>query len=291
MIWEVQIPKDRIGIRIQEGIIGLFPESLPSRKACRKALDTGRVTVVRKGQALRATTALVLQPGDQILLRPTEFASPTSSLTVHIGWEDAVHAVVWKPAGWVTSGAGRPSLRDTLPAQLTAPRDADALARPEPVHRLDRETGGWILVAKTARAAQVLASQVEPGGAAQKRYQAVCWGTVPVAFTVGIPLDGRSALTRCTRLASGPLGSGTASWIQVDLHSGRTHQIRRHLAGLGHPLVGDARYGGGTGTSMLVCTDLTYLDPITGNHRALSAPLPKRFRRLPWLRHAFSDRT
>lgn len=286
---EVGVPADGVGRRIQEGLVGLFPEALPSRKACRKALDGGRVKVVRQGEELAATTALIFQPGDRVRLLPVDSVAAAWEGEVRIGFEDGVHAVVWKPAGWVTSGVQRPSLRDALVAALGASAEPDALPRPEPVHRLDRGTAGWVLVAKSARAATVLAGQIAPGGGAEKAYCAVCRGVPPTRFLCAVALGGREAVTEGTRWAAGPLGGGLAAAVWVQLRTGRTHQIRRHLAGLGHPVVGDAAYGGGAGSVLLACTDLAYSDPTTGQRRSLQAPLPKRFRRIPWIRHAVKD--
>ena len=287
-MWEVLVPRDREGMRIQEGLVGLMEEVLPSRKACRKALDSGRVAVLRGSRWIIATTALRLEVGDRVRVEPHAPTPASGGEQLVIGHEDGAHAVVWKPAGWVTSGTGRPSLREAVAGQLVPSDAADALARPEPVHRLDRGTAGWVLVAKTARAAAVLGEQVAPEGAALKTYQAVCWGVAPVAGRLLVPLDGRPAGTEFERRARGMLGTEEACWLEVTLATGRTHQIRRHLSGLGHPILGDRAYGGGEGSLMLVCSGLAYLDPVTHQPRSLNASLPKRFRRIPWIRRSNS---
>ena len=282
---EVSVPDERAGTRIQEGLVGLFPEELPSRKACKKALEAQRVEVIRSGQTTRATTATRLHQGDRIRLHPAAPTRPQASAPpLVIGFEADDHAVVWKPAGWVTSGPQRPALREALLGALTPSAGTGGLQRPEPVHRLDRATAGWVLVAKTATAAVELSRQVEPGGGALKTYVAVCRGVAPSRAQILVPLDDKTAHTGLTRVAEGSLGGRSASLVQLTLHTGRTHQIRRHLAGLGHPIVGDGAYGGGAGSLLLVCTDLAYHDPTTGERRTVQGPLPKRFRRIPWIR-------
>ena len=282
---EVSVPDERAGTRIQEGLVGLFPEDLPSRKACKKALEAQRVEVIRSGQTAFATTATRLRKGDRLRLHPkAPSRRPASTPPLVIGFEADDHAVVWKPAGWVTSGLQRPALREAVLGALTPSAAAGGLPRPEPVHRLDRATAGWVLVAKTATAAAELSRQVEPGGSALKTYCAVCRGVPPSRAQILVPLDDKTAHTGLNREAKGSLGGRPASLVRLTLHTGRTHQIRRHLAGLGHPIVGDGAYGGGAGSLLLVCTDLAYHDPTTGERRTVHAPLPKRFRRIPWIR-------
>lgn len=281
---EIELPFERVGWRLQEALVGLFPEALPSRKSCRKAIDTGRVNIRRGTKVFLGHTAHRMEAGDLLCLSPVKVDSTPRTTKIQIGFEDDVHAVVWKPAGWVTNGNGRPALRNALPGALNRTPCADAMERPEPVHRLDRETAGWVLVAKTRTAAQNLSEQLMPHGSCVKTYQAICRGRLPQRLLIQLPLTSKPSSTHVDFLHSGFLNGQEASWASIHIHSGRTHQIRRHLAGCGHPILGDERYGGGSGSLLLVCTRLDYIDPTTGERRTAQAPLPKRFRRIPWVR-------
>ncbi|NUQ20869.1 MAG: RluA family pseudouridine synthase [Gemmatimonadaceae bacterium] len=161
------------------------------------------------------------------------------------------------------------------------------------VHRLDKDTSGLLLVAKSDRAHRVLGAAL----AARKisrRYAALCWGHLDAdRVSVDRPLardprdrtrmaivnSGRPARTDFVRLAR----FDSVDLLRAHLHSGRTHQIRVHLASLGHPVVGDDTYGGGGGRKLVALPArrhflhaawLRFQHPVTGKAMDLRAPLP-----------------
>jgi 23S rRNA pseudouridine1911/1915/1917 synthase len=177
------------------------------------------------------------------------------------------------------------------------------------VHRLDKDTSGVIAFGRTAEAQRALAAQFK-ARTVRKLYEAVAWGHLPSeAGAVERPIArsrtdrrrmavdagrGRPALTRWRRLAR----FAVADHLEVDLATGRTHQIRVHLASLGHPLVADARYGGGPGVEAgfqgpqralvkgalarmprmaLHARRLEIAHPATGRELTLEAPVPADF--------------
>ena len=191
-------------------------------------------------------------------------ASPSTPL-IRVLYEDDHLACVDKPRGLTTRGSGATSgarLEPLLPAALKPSALPGALGRPTPAHRLDAATGGLVVVAKTHAALGAL------GGAfaartVGKRYLALVWGELQGRGRVSYPLDGREAVTD---YRAGPSTAGAVvvagpkrdqagdqpapdriavSTVSLEPHTGRTHQIRRHLALIGHPIVGDPRYSSG----------------------------------------------
>jgi RluA family pseudouridine synthase len=159
--------------------------------------------------------------------------------------------VVNKPSGLLSEHDrfGSPSLETLLPRQLQAQGEAGRLWL---VHRLDAGTSGVMVLARTAQAAAALSASFRQAQA-KKTYWALCQGSVmPGSRSVDAPVgrllgtrhgvcaQGRPAQTQISCLSQ---GSG-AAWVQAKPKTGRTHQIRVHMQHLGHPLLGDALYGG-----------------------------------------------
>jgi 23S rRNA pseudouridine1911/1915/1917 synthase len=209
--------------------------------------------------------------------------------------EDADLVVVDKPAGLVVHpGAGQSAgtLVHGLLARYPEIRGVGQEDRPGIVHRLDKGTSGLLLVARSPAAYEALVAMLG-GRAVDRRYRALVWG-VPDAPTglVDAPI-GRSGRDR-TRMAVTVRGRDARTGYEVlrayhepvevaelacKLETGRTHQIRVHLASIGHPVVGDARYGGGRRSlrverPFLHAEDLALDHPVTGVPLAFHSPLP-----------------
>ena len=162
-----------------------------------------------------------------------------------------------------------------------------------PVHRLDRGTSGLLVAAKHPHAQEGLKNQLHTG-AFRRTYLAVCEGRLrPPEGKIDLPLgpkpgslieqmvrpDGKSAVTRYKTLEAGE----GFSLLKLELETGRTHQIRVHLAHLGHPLLGDFLYGRECrtpGRPALHSTHISLLHPLTGVRLELDAPLPADLRAL-----------
>jgi 23S rRNA pseudouridine1911/1915/1917 synthase len=218
-------------------------------------------------------------------------AEPVEFPVVHAD-DDVV--VVVKPAGLVVHpGAGHET--GTLAAGLLHrfPEVAGVgdPMRPGIVHRLDRDTSGLMVVARSARAYDALTAALA-AREVERRYLALAWGRFDARRgTIDAPI-GRSA-TRRTRMAVREAGKEARTGYEVltqydhpvcalvecRLETGRTHQIRVHLAAIGHPVVGDGTYGGDRnplqpGRPFLHAHVLQLAHPVTGEHLEFSDPLP-----------------
>ena len=203
-----------------------------------------------------------------------------------IVYEDGSCIVVNKPAGLAVQGGQGigVSLDDILAASFAE--------RPLLVHRLDRDTSGLVLVAKDRRSAAVFSGLM--GGATRgviKRYLAVCRGVPekPVG-TIRLDLDFRGTVKKSEtryRLSVG-LSGGEFSLLELELGTGRMHQIRRHLAMTGNPVLGDDRYGDfalnrglrkthGLRRLLLHAAGLVVPDMPDGSRLDIEAPLPGYF--------------
>jgi 23S rRNA pseudouridine1911/1915/1917 synthase len=221
--------------------------------------------------------------------------APEPTVPVPVVHEDADLLVVDKPAGLVVHpGAGQASgtLVNGLLARYPEIRTVGQADRPGIVHRLDKGTSGLMLVARSAPAYERLVAMLGDH-AVERRYRTLVWGA-PDSPTglVDAPI-GRSTRER-TRMAVTVRGKPARTWYEVvrtysqpvevtevvcRLETGRTHQIRVHLASIGHRVVGDARYGGDRQSlplhrPFLHAESLALDHPVTGEPLAFSSPLP-----------------
>ena len=221
-------------------------------------------------------------------------ADPT--IEVSVVHEDEHVVVVDKPAGLVVHpGAGTPG--GTMVHGLLA-RYPDLAgvggdeARPGIVHRLDAGTSGLLVVARTGAAHAALVAQLA-SRTVERRYRALVHGMVaaPAGLVDGplgrnprdptrfaVVAGGKEARTRYEVLDRRPGGAGDTTLVACRLETGRTHQIRVHLAAIGHPVVGDVAYGGhlalGLTRPYLHAFRLAFDHPASGDRVAFDSPLP-----------------
>lgn len=267
-----------------------------SRSYVQRLIAEGRLT--SEGRRLRARD--VLRPGTVVELdlppvRPPEHLEPDPSIELRVVYEDDDLLVVDKPAGLVVHPApGHPAgtLVNALLARGGAYGGIAGVARPGLVHRLDRETSGLLIVAKHDAAQQSLMAQLK-ARRVKKTYLALVAGAVAAAVgRIEAPLgrdprdrrrvtvvpDGRPAVTGYRVRERFP------GWtlLEVDLITGRTHQIRVHLAAIGHPVAGDEVYGTGLARRgpaglrrlFLHAWRLEFTHPTRGRLLRLTAELP-----------------
>lgn len=273
----------------------LSRESGISRSAVSRALEkagalVNGVTRTKSGHELRA--------GDRVEFTPPEpepLSVEAADIPLDIVYEDAGFAVVNKPRGMVVHQASSYRANDTLVnALLFRLKDlsgVNGVIRPGIVHRLDKDTSGLIVVAKTDEAHRSLAEQIEKK-TARRIYVAIADGNFREdSGTVDAPIGrnprdrkkmavvekGRRAVTHYEVLER----FGAYTLVRYELETGRTHQIRVHSAYIHHPVTGDSLYGGSTAFfkdgQLLHAEKLILKNPATGEEMTFTAPLPADF--------------
>lgn len=293
-ILELTVPEEGAGLRLDAFLAGQLEFS---RSLLQDWIRQGRVqlagkpakpsTRLKNGQAIRLEIP-PLQPADP---------QPDPSIPLHIVYEDAHLIVLDKQRGLVVHPAvGNPdgTLVNALLAHSPDWSGIRGVGRPGIVHRLDKHTSGLMVVAKTDQAHTGLQQQFQ-NRTVLKIYQALVWGVPhprhgrvnqPLArdprnrLKVSVQPQGRSALTDYeVKEAHGE----RSSLVEVHLHTGRTHQIRVHMAWLGYPIVADPLYGRldaeyGLSGQALHCTRLGFDHPASGERLELQSDPPDDFR-------------
>lgn len=274
----------------------LAKETGASRSNIKTVVESDGVFV---NGVLRKKSGFELKEGDEVeftLPEPkTLDVEPNSEIKLNIVYEDENFAVINKPQGMVVHPASSYQKNDTLVNALLADLDKlssiNGVIRPGIVHRLDKDTSGLIVVAKTDEAHKSLASQIEKK-TARRIYFGLCDGNfkedngtidAPIARNkrdrkkMGIDPDGRRAVTHYTVLER----FGKYTLVRFELETGRTHQIRVHSSHIHHPIVGDEVYGGSTALykngQLLHARQLVLTHPISGERMTFEAELPDYF--------------
>jgi len=268
--------------RLDRAVAAAFPLWLPSRAAAKAACKRGEVLV----EGAPAEPSRFVAGGDTLTLCPRaddpHRVYPAVLTVLH---EDDAIAVVLKPPGLPVSGNRHRTLAHALAANLAPSPRPDALPRPQPAHRLDAPTSGLVLVGKTASALAAL-GRAFVERRVDKRYRALVVGYLAGEGRVDAPIDGAEAQTEYLALAH--TRALRTEWItELELRplTGRTHQLRRHLAGLGHAIMGDRPYGDPRTTLrgqglFLAATALSLAHPDDGARLSVAIEPPAKFRSL-----------
>jgi len=213
---------------------------LSTKSAFKKAIKKGEIRVNKEP----ATTGHIVKPNEEITWQENDqIPENLYHIDLEIIFEDDHLAVVNKPAGIVVNGNQFRTLENALPLNLRPSEQPDGLAMPRAIHRLDAPTGGLIIIAKTADARVKLSRQMEQKEI-RKTYHAVVIGETRDTWRSEVPVDEKSATTLFEKVTSVPsLRSGTLTLVKAMPLTGRTHQIRIHLAGANTPILGDKTYG------------------------------------------------
>jgi 23S rRNA pseudouridine1911/1915/1917 synthase len=297
---DVVVPPDAAGERLDRFLAAV--PGIATRSHAKQLIAAGRVIV----DGATRKSAYLLRGGERIEVdvpAPEPLALEPEAIPLRVLYEDAELLAIDKPPGMVVHpapGARRGTLVHALAHRLgTLPAAGDP-ERPGIVHRLDKDTSGVLIVARTRRAHESLARQFRDR-TVEKAYVAVVRGTLASPTgRIDRPIGrhprerkrmsvhgvrGRAAVTRWTvveRLAG-------ATVVRLVPETGRTHQLRVHLAALGHPIVGDPVYGArragrGGGPAFprqaLHAEAIGFAHPATGERLTIRAPVPADIQQL-----------
>ena len=291
------VPDTAAGRRFDAVVAELFPEYSRSRltewiKAGDVLLDGAQV---RPRDALRGGEVVTLN----VVLETQTDAQP-EDIPLDVLFEDEHLLVINKPVGLVVHPAAGHWQGTLMNGLLAHHAGAVLLPRAGIVHRLDKDTSGLMVVGKTLQACTALTRAIA-AREVHRQYRALAWGQPPEALRIEAPIgrdlvsrvrmavsaSGKPAMTDVRCLGSleavvadagkTPAG-GVVSAVECTLHTGRTHQIRVHLASRGWPLLADALYGGtpalGLTRQALHAARLKLVHPVLGQELAFEAPLP-----------------
>jgi len=287
------VPPEMGGLRLDQALARLFHQY--SRSRLQEWLRSGHIRVDGRTPPAR----MAVSGGEEVVLTPPrapDGAAPRAQkMPLKIVHEDAALIVIDKPAGLVVHpGAGQPD-RTLLNALLAHAPALVNVPRAGIVHRLDKDTSGLLVVAKTVESQADLVKQLAER-TVQRIYVALVQGDPPASGHIDAPV-GRDAKVR-TRMAVTHRGKpartsyrvlerfGRAALVECRLETGRTHQIRVHFQHIRHPLVGDTVYRRGTRHGIdfprqaLHAAELSLKHPSSGETMTWRSPLPRDFKKL-----------
>src|SRR5438067_131929 len=304
MALTITVPEDTDGTRLDRFLVSVLPEY--SRSQIQRLIKDGHVRVGGR----EAKPNQPVKVGQQIALEiptPIDAVAHAEALPLPILYQDSDLIVVDKPAGMVVHPAAGHASGTLVNALLHHVADLSGIGgekRPGIVHRLDRGTSGLLVVAKNDAAHDELARQFHDREV-EKEYVALVWGEVQAGRRIDAPIGrdpvdrkkmsararrSRSAVTRIVRAE--PLNPAV-TLARIAIHTGRTHQIRVHLSAIGHPIVGDALYGGvrrrvpgdlkavtHLARPFLHAARLAFTHPADGRRMEFESPLPEDLQRV-----------
>lgn len=235
----------------------------------------------------------LLHPGDSVKVYLTKTSHIDSTpMDLDIVFEDDHLLVINKPVGMLMHPTSSERYHTLANGVLAYFEEHFMDASFHPIHRLDKDTSGLVIIAKNALVQHAFTKQ---DTRIQKVYDAITDGIIPIdQLSVHFPiarLEG-SIIERCAHLLGQPAHTDITvvqrhphhTHVRCYLHTGRTHQIRVHLSTLGYPLAGDDLYGGSLTWQTKQClhaSELYFIHPMTQEWMALQAPLPEYFKEIP----------
>lgn len=292
---QFKLPLDTLPDRLDKVLAKLLPEQ--SRSRLQDWIESGHVILNGEIAKIRSRVgpAAIIQVWPQPAPEDQAFVPEPIEFTVLAESQDWI--VIDKPQGLVTHPGAGNWHGTLLNGLLYKYPELSRVARAGIVHRLDKDTSGILIVARTPEAQTNLVRQLQARTVIRK-YQAIVHGHVnrdgfvaeaigrdphvPVRMSCDNPIAAKAAKTNYFVKAKAYYQEQAVSHLICQLETGRTHQIRVHLSYIKHPLLGDVLYGGklldGVNRQMLHAYELGFVDPCTGNNLQFFAQLPDDFK-------------
>jgi 23S rRNA pseudouridine1911/1915/1917 synthase len=275
------VPKLEKPIRFQEYGVGIF-STIPTKSGIKKAIKKELIYI----DGNLATTSKYISGEEKIELFQSEKSSifERLELNLEVLFEDEYLAIIYKPAGILVSGNKFITIANGLTQNLKKSTHFDAV-KPQPVHRLDYPTSGLLLIGKTSSAIIELGKLFQ-NAEIKKTYFAITIGAMNTVGHINFLIDEKIAQTKFEVLKTVVSERfGYLNFVKLAPKTGRKHQLRKHVAEIGNPILGDKKYFLThkilTGKGLFLHAGiLDFVHPFTNDKISITKKLPKKFTKI-----------
>jgi 23S rRNA pseudouridine1911/1915/1917 synthase len=267
--------------RFQEYGVGIF-NTIPTKSGIKKAIKKELIFI----DGILASTSKYISGEEKIELFQSEKSSifKRLELQLEVLFEDEYLAIIYKPAGILVSGNKFVTIANGLTQNLKKSKQSDAV-KPQPVHRLDYPTSGLLLIGKTSSAIIKLGKLFQ-NAEIKKTYFAITIGAMNTVGHINFLIDEKIAQTKFEVLKTVVSERfGYLNFVKLAPKTGRKHQLRKHVAEIGNPILGDKKYFlehkilNGKGLFLHAAT-LDFVHPFTNDKISITKKLPKKFTKI-----------
>jgi 23S rRNA pseudouridine1911/1915/1917 synthase len=267
--------------RFQEYGVGIF-NTIPTKSGIKKAIKKELIFI----DGILASTSKYISGEEKIELFQSEKSSifKRLELKLEVLFEDEYLAIIYKPAGILVSGNKFVTIANGLTQNLKKSKQSDAV-KPQPVHRLDYPTSGLLLIGKTSSAIIELGKLFQ-NAEIKKTYFAITIGAMNTVGHINFLIDEKIAQTKFEVLKTVVSERfGYLNFVKLAPKTGRKHQLRKHVAEIGNPILGDKKYFlehkilNGKGLFLHAAT-LDFVHPFTNDKISITKKLPKKFTKI-----------
>lgn len=257
---------------------------LSSKASVKKALSKGQIEL----NGRKPRYFVKVQVGDKLKVMREERRAPKPKFEerlIPIVYKDDHCVIVNKPGGIAVNGNRHKTVENVMQHVVRKSKLNDALPYAMPVHRLDVPTAGLVIMART-RSFQIGMGKALEDKNVQKKYVAIVHGKLEGNGAVKKPLDGKNCVSLYRSLAIVPsINFGHMTMVELEPVTGRTHQLRKHMQMIGHPIAGDKMYNNSEyklqGKGMLLCAvSLSFKHPVSHKPVSVDVPPPEKFERV-----------